>query len=335
MQDIRVKIHGKIGFITLCRPHLLNSLTSMMILSIESTLDKWKINENIFAVVIESEGQKAFCAGGDILDLYNQGAKKNFNYARQFWTDEYRLNSKIANYPKPFIAFMQGYTMGGGVGISCHGSHRIVCETSIISLPECSIGLIPDVGGSHLLKKIGSGIGEYLGITGSRMSAQEAIFCNFADFYVPSERWNDLKSELAISKNIESTIQRYAATQLKSNIERLKPFISNIFQEADHRSIVSNLQSCKQLSHALKAIQKNSPLSMAVTLKMLKSNQVSHSVETAIDIESRFVFRAQEFADFQEGVRALIVDKDKKPKWKHKSLDDVTMTEVEELLRPL
>ena len=187
-KDIFIRKSGYIGHITLNRPDVLNSLTYSMILAIEKSLSEWETDESIALVIIDAKGDRAFCAGGDIQILYENGFKKNFAYGQKFWADEYRLNEKIANYKKPFVAFMQGFTMGGGVGVSCHGSHRIVGETSKIAMPECSIGLVPDVGGSFLLAKLPGNIGTFLGTTGKRMSASDAIYCGFADYFVPEKK---------------------------------------------------------------------------------------------------------------------------------------------------
>ena len=163
MSDINLRIQGKAGRITLQRPEALNAMTYNMCLAIERSLLDWKNDPTVELVIIDALGEKAFCSGGDISDLYEAGLSKNYSYGKKFWADEYRLNALISNYPKPYISFMQGYTMGGGVGISCHGSHRIVCETSKIAMPECSIGLVPDVGGSLLLAKAPNNIGYFLG----------------------------------------------------------------------------------------------------------------------------------------------------------------------------
>jgi len=151
MSDILIRQDGHAGRITLNRPEALNAMTYDMAHAIEHALDAWRDDPSVALVIIDALGDKAFCAGGDIQDLYAQGQRGNFAYGEQFWADEYRLNAKIFEYPKPYIAFMQGFTMGGGVGISCHGSHRIVGESSQIAMPECGIGLVPDVGGSLML----------------------------------------------------------------------------------------------------------------------------------------------------------------------------------------
>ncbi|MEM7464665.1 MAG: enoyl-CoA hydratase/isomerase family protein, partial [Pseudomonadota bacterium] len=195
-RDIDIRRQGCAGRITLHRPQALNALTHDMVLEIEAALLKWRNDNDIALIIIDAEGDRAFCAGGDIEKLYQTGKAGNFDYGRTFWTDEYRLNALIANYPKPYIAFMQGYVMGGGVGISCHGSHRIVCESTRIAMPECEIGLVPDVGGSHLLANAPGRLGEFLAMTGTRMKAADTIQCGFADSFIPQENWEELKSRL-------------------------------------------------------------------------------------------------------------------------------------------
>ena len=185
MADIEIRVEGHAGRITLTRPNSLNALSYDMCRAIDAALAEWQADDAVRLVVIDAEGDKAFCAGGDIQDLYATGRAGDFTYGRQFWADEYRLNARIAEYPKPYIAFMQGFTMGGGVGISCHGSHRIVCETSQIAMPECGIGLVPDVGGSLILARAQGRIGDYLATTAARMGADDAIFAGFADTFVP------------------------------------------------------------------------------------------------------------------------------------------------------
>ena len=191
-EEIFIRKSGCVGHITLNRPEVLNSLTYSMILSIENALIEWEADEGIALVIIDAKGDRAFCAGGDI-QIYTKMGLKKLCLWQKFWADEYRLNEKIANYRKPFVAFMQGFTMGGGVGVSCHGSHRIVGETSKIAMPECSIGLVPDVGGSFLLAKLPGNIGTFLGVTGKRMKASDAIYCGFADYFIPETKWKDLR----------------------------------------------------------------------------------------------------------------------------------------------
>ena len=164
--EIHIRKEGRAGRITLDRPKALNALTYDMALAIGAALDQWRDDGAVDLVIIDALGDKAFCAGGDIQKLYDTGRAGDFAYGRRFWADEYRLNARIAEYPKPYVALMQGFVMGGGVGISCHGSHRIVCASTRIAMPECGIGLVPDVGGSLLLARAPGRLGEYVGCTG-------------------------------------------------------------------------------------------------------------------------------------------------------------------------
>ena len=235
-EEIFIRKSGYVGHITLNRPEVLNSLTYSMILSIENALIDWETDKGIALIIIDAEGDRAFCAGGDIQILYENGFNKNFAYGQKFWADEYRLNEKIANYKKPFVAFMQGFTMGGGVGVSCHGSHRVVGKTSNIAMPECSIGLVPDVGGSFLLAKLPGNIGTFLGVTGKRMKASDAIYCGFADYFIPETKWEDLKVKLVETGNID-WIKKFQGSTEASEIENSFSQISEAMVDVSTKNI--------------------------------------------------------------------------------------------------
>ena len=326
-EDIFIRKSGYIGHITLNRPDVLNSLTYSMILSIEKALIEWETDENIALIIIDAEGDRAFCAGGDIQILYENGFNKNFAYGKKFWADEYRLNEKIANYKKPFVAFMQGFTMGGGVGVSCHGSHRIVGETSKIAMPECSIGLVPDVGGSFLLAKLPGNIGIFLGVTGKRMSASDAIYCGFADYFIPEPKWKDLKKKLIETGNIDWIKKFHERTEI-SAIENSFSQISEAMVDVSTKNIESRLKH-PSFEKDLSALRFNSPISVAYTIIMLKMEKVQNNISDALDAEYSFTARSQEFGDFQEGIRAAVIDKDRNPLWKHKSLADVSEEDLQ------
>ena len=326
-EDIFIRKSGYIGHITLNRPDVLNSLTYSMILSIEKALIEWETDENIALIIIDAEGDRAFCAGGDIQILYENGFKKNFAYGKKFWADEYRLNERIANYKKPFVAFMQGFTMGGGVGVSCHGSHRIVGETSKIAMPECSIGLVPDVGGSFLLAKLPGNMGIFLGVTGKRMSASDAIYCGFADYFIPETKWKDLKKKLIETGNIDWIKKFHERTEI-SAIENSFSQISEAMVDVSTKNIESRLKH-PFFEKDLSALRFNSPISVAYTIIMLKMEKVRNNISDALDAEYSFTARSQEFGDFQEGIRAAVIDKDRNPLWKHKSLADVSEEDLQ------
>jgi enoyl-CoA hydratase len=190
--SIRIRKIGRIGQITLQRPEALNAVTYEMVLAIEAALDDWRDDDEVACVLIDAEGHKAFSAGGDLQFMYDTASKGDFDAGRTFWRDEYRLNAKIAAFPKPYVALCQGFTMGGGVGVSLHGSHRVVGESSRIAMPECAVGLVPDVGGTLLLARAPGRLGEYLGVTGYRMNASDAILAGFADYFIPEAEWPGL-----------------------------------------------------------------------------------------------------------------------------------------------
>ena len=335
MSDINLRVHGKAGRITLQRPKAMNAMTYEMCLAIEKALIEWKHDSNVELIIIDAQGDRAFCSGGDISDLYEEGLKGNYNYGKKFWDDEYRLNALIAKYPKPYIAFMQGFTMGGGVGISCHGSHRIVCETSKIAMPECSIGLIPDVGGSLLLARAPSNLGYYLGITGTQMDAADAVFAGFADSFIPKNEWPYI-IEILEKSGDASILQKYLKTPGESQLSKNKKFFEAAFKSKNLSKIVQFLSTSENQVGLLASqkITKNCPIAMTYTLEMLSRLSPKSGIEDALDLEYRFTSRAQEYGSFQEGIRAAIIDKDRKPKWKFE-IDTVPKEIIAEFFKPV
>ena len=192
---LRVRVEGRAGWITLDRPDALNALTWDMCRAIDAALDAWRDDDRVALVMIDGTG-RAFCAGGDIAVMHARARAGDHAYGRDFWREEYRLNAKLHRYPKPVVAFLHGYVMGGGVGVGCHASHRLVRDDSRVAMPECAIGLVPDVGGSMILARAPGRLGAFLGVTGHRMGPGDAILTGFADAYVP-DGWDDLKARLA------------------------------------------------------------------------------------------------------------------------------------------
>ena len=318
MSDIHIRTDGGAGRITLTRPKALNAMTYEMCLAIEGAIDRWRDDDAVKLIIIDAEGDKAFCAGGDIQEMYRTGTAGNYDYGRGFWRDEYRLNAKIAEYPKPYIAFMQGFTMGGGVGISCHGSHRIVCETSQIAMPECSIGLVPDVGGSLLLARAPGRLGEYLGVTAARMGPQDAIFAGFADAYVPRGAWPDLIGALSETCDLASIAAACDAPPAGS-FSGLLPLIDAHFSGEALLDVLNALRSNSNdfTSDTLKLMARNAPLSMASTIEMIhRLRGPTADIRRALELEYRFTYRAMEYGDFLEGIRAQVIDKDRNPNWR-------------------
>jgi enoyl-CoA hydratase/carnithine racemase len=334
MDDILIRIEGVAGRITLNRPAALNALTYDMVLLIDAALLAWADDPAVRLVLIDAEGRRAFCSGGDIADLYAAGRRGDQAYGRMFWRDEYRMNRRLAEYGKPVVSFLNGFVMGGGVGVGCHASHRIVGESAQIAMPECGIGLIPDVGGSALLARAPGRLGVYLGLTGARFGPADALFTGFADHFVPEAEWPALKAQLAETGEMATM----AGQRLpEGGLALLKDEIDRLFGANSLVGIMEALVICDSsfATEALKALLRNSPLSMACTLALLDRLGPTPPIRQALAAEYRFTARASAQADFLEGVRAVIVEKDRTCRWRHRSAGEVTASEVEALLAPL
>ncbi|MCZ0810749.1 MAG: enoyl-CoA hydratase/isomerase family protein [Pseudomonadota bacterium] len=335
--DIHIRIEGRAGRITLTRPKALNALGHDMCLAVENALDAWADDDAVALVIIGGAGDKAFCAGGDIQKLYDTGRAGDFEYGRRFWRDEYRLNAKIVEYPKPYISFLHGFTMGGGVGIGCHGSHRIICESSQIAMPECSIGLVPDVGGSLLLARAPGHLGEYLGLTGARMEPGDAIHAGFADHYIPAAHWPGLVEALCTTGDVEAALTPMGETPPQGPLRAAQADIDMLFGAGTLPGILDALrsQSGELAQQALEKIARNAPLSMACTVEMLRRLRAeSAGIRAALAQEYRFTARAMESGDFLEGIRAQIIDRDRQPRWRH-TLDTLPADAADTMLAPL
>ncbi len=334
--DVLIRKEGRAGRITLNRPAALNALTWAMALEIEKALDSWVDDAQVRAVIVDAAGGKAFCAGGDIADLYRNGRAGNYDYGRKFWADEYRLNAKIYRYAKPYVAFMDGIVMGGGVGLSSHGSHRIVTERSAVAMPETGIGLIPDVGGTFLLSRMPGRCGEYIAMTASRIGPGDAIYGGFADLYMPSE-----KAALAIEALCKSgdpkSVHALCEPPPEGELAARQSEIDALFAGADALDCIKDLEAAStpfaQVTAA--AIRRNSPLSVAAALEAVRRARNLGSLEECLVQEYRFTYRCQEMSDFLEGIRAAVIDKDRKPRWQPGRLEDLDRERVVALLSPL
>ena len=331
--DVSVRVEGRVGRLTLCRAHALNALSHEMALAIEAALLKWQTDDAVSLVLIDAVGEKAFCAGGDITVLYNQGLAGDIESGRQFWCDEYRLNALIDAYSKPYVAVMDGITMGGGIGISAHGSHRIVTERSKLALPECSIGLVPDVGSTHLLAQAPGYLGEYLALTGERIDASDALFAGFADYYVPAERLQTLKSALVESGDINIINTFHESTLTSSALEMRAHLINDVFSADTLSAVLENLSHLEQewAVSAFKKIGYSSPLSLTLAFDLVRAARSTPGIEQALTREYRFVSRAMASADILEGIRAALIDRDRKPSWKHASIGEVPQALIDQL----
>ncbi len=336
MSDIDIRVTGCAGRITLTREKALNALSYDMCMAIDAALKDWAKDDAVKLVVIDAVGDKAFCAGGDIAELYSTGKAGDYGYGRTFWRDEYRLNARIFGYPKPVVSFLQGFIMGGGVGIGCHGTHRVVCESSQISMPEVGIGLIPDVGGTLILALAPGRLGEYLGLTAGRMKAADAIYAGFADLFIPQEKWADLIAVLEQDGNPD-ILANAAEDAPDGTLAAQQSDIDRLFSGETLSDILTDLNTDQSElgKSAHKALMRNAPLSMACTVEMLhRLRGPSLSIQRALDLEYRFTFRSMEKGDFLEGIRAQIIDKDRQPKWQYADRI-VPAVAVSQMLMPL
>lgn len=315
MDDLTIRTAGRAGRITFTRPKALNALTHAMARAIHNALDGWRDDPAVALVIIDAEGDRAFCAGGDIAAVYHAGRAGDHQVGRDFFRDEYRMNAAIADFPKPIVAFMQGFVMGGGVGVGGHASHRIVGDTTRIAMPESGIGLIPDVGGTWLLGRAPGRIGEYLAMTGGRMTAGDAIHAGFADMYIPEADWPGLIAMLEDSGDVTG-LRGYPAPAATLDRRDLSAFGGRTLAD-----ITAALQEAGD-DESLEALRRNSPLSMAAGLAMVRAARGDDCMQQSLSREYRFTARATAESDFLEGVRAQIIDKDRKPVWRRDAFDD-------------
>lgn len=333
MNQIEIRIEGCAGRITLTRPQALNALTRAMVGAITVALDAWRDDPSVALVVVDARGDRAFCAGGDLAEIYATGRRGDFAYGREFWAEEYRMNARIANWPKPVVALTQGFVMGGGVGIAGHASHRIVGETSRVAMPECGIGLIPDVGGSLLLAQAPGRLGEYLGLTGYRLDPAEAIDCGFADIFVPEILWPDLTGKLCATGD-PGCIADYMARTRRATLRELGDRIDDAFSAPDLATLAARLEATDWGHGVLKLLQRQSPLSMACTLQLVRAARREPGIEAALGREYRFTARAASQGELLEGIRAAIIDKDRQPQWQW-AMDRLPPAEMAAMLAPL
>ncbi len=325
--EVIIRREGRAGRLTLNRPAALNALTYGMVKSITAALSAWASDPAIEVVVLDGTGEKALCAGGDVRWLYDI-RPAGTEVALAFWRDEYILDAMIANYAKPFVALMSGIVMGGGIGLSAHARHRIVSETSMLAMPETTIGLIPDVGGTFLLGHAQGRLGLYLGLCGVRMNGSDAIQAGFADTYVSRAKTEQLVAALVRPSGdpVDEIVDQFAEPVPPSPLSDKRELIDRLFAGDDVKSIMSNLLTTTD-DLARKAhddLLVRSPKALALSLEAIKRAKTYKKLEEALAVEFRLVNRLYEDGEFIEGVRALLVDKDKKPRWTPPSIDAVT-----------
>ncbi|MCF1707945.1 3-hydroxyisobutyryl-CoA hydrolase [Tabrizicola sp. J26] len=336
MTDVLIRVEGRAGRITLNRPGALNALNHDMGNAISAALTRWNEDPAVALVLIDATGEKAFCAGGDIASIYERLRARDYGVIRQFWHDEYRMNSQIARYPKPIVTFLNGFVMGGGVGVGCHASHRIVGTGSRIAMPETSIGLIPDIGGTMLLASGPGRLGEYLALTAARMTGPDAILAGFADHFIPEGMWPELKQSL-IEHGDAAAILAASQPHPPSDLSAHRDEIDRLFAADRLGGILAALAADDSDfgQKARKNVESNAPLAMAAALVLIDEARRDNGLEAALSREYRYVFRSVDQGDFLEGIRARIYDKDNSPRWQHRLDDLPTDGEVAAMLAPL
>lgn len=337
--DILIWQDGPLGRLRLNRPRALNALTHDMIKEITAALLAWETDDTITAIVLDAEGDRAFCAGGDIRSLCELG-RTDIATARQFLFDEYQLNAMIAHYAKPYIALMDGLTIGGGIGVTSHGSHRIVTERTSIAMPESTIGFLPDIGGTYLLSRAPGHIGEYLGVTGTQVNGADAIYAGFADTFVAHDNLPELVEALRDGVSPDAAVNRLAGTAEASNLAALQVKIDDAFGRTNVVECEKRLQDMSALGDewagkTLHIMSRNAPLSMVASFVAINNARNLDTLEACIAAEYRFVYRTLEGHDLYEGVRAILVDKDRNPKWEFVSLEDVPQSRIAAEFAPL
>lgn len=336
--EVLIRREGRAGRITLNRPKALNALTYAMVGQVWDALVAWRDDPTIELVILDGAGDRALCAGGDVRSLYDSRAQGS-GLARAFWRDEYRLNALIGRYPKPYVAIQDGIVMGGGIGLSGHAAYRIVTERSRLAMPETGIGLIPDVGGTWLLAHAPAHAGIYLGLTGENMTAADALHARFSDTFMSSAKLSALTAQLCDPKggNIDDAIASCVEKPELSPLASSSPSVDSAFAGVSVEAIVANLAGMpgEWAAKTAATLVQKSPKALKLTLAAIRNAKSLASLDQALIVEYRLTVRLFEDGEFPEGVRALIVDKDRKPKWSPPQLDGVTAEMLERYLAPL
>ncbi len=333
--EILFSVEGRAGLVTLNRERSLNALTVDMVRRLHAQLVAWLSDRRVERIVIEGAGDKAFCAGGDIRLLYDWGLAMDSRFL-EFYRDEYLLNAYIKHYPKPYIALLDGIVMGGGVGVSVHGSHRIVTEATMFAMPETGIGLFPDVGGTYFLPRCPGEIGMYMGLTGARLSAGDALYANVATHFVSKQHLSALKQALKTFADVDEAVQQYAVKIDAETFPRHRGAIDRHFLQNSAEDVLASLKAdpSEWAQKQAAIVSRKSPTSLKICHRQLRDG-LTLDFNGCMKLEWRIVNRIFTGHDFFEGVRAVVVDKDNAPKWQPSTLRAVSTAEVDSYFAPL
>ncbi|MGV9800287.1 enoyl-CoA hydratase/isomerase family protein [Mycobacterium sp. NPDC003449] len=333
-EDILVSVRNGVGHLTLNRPKAINSLNDAMVAGIDTALRAWAHDDEVHTVLLTGAGERGLCAGGDIVALYHS-ARADGAAARQFWYDEYRLNARIGNFAKPYVAVMDGIVMGGGVGVSAHGSVRIVTDTTKMAMPEVGIGFIPDVGGTYLLARAPGALGLHAALTGASFSGADAIAMGFADHYVPQDRL-DAFAEAVITDGADKAVAAHATAPPASPLLGQRDWIDACYAGDTVADILAALRGHQAgpANDAADLIATRSPVSVAVALEAVRRAAKLETLEDVLRQDYRTSCGSLTSHDFVEGIRAQVIDKDRNPQWSPPSIAAVTQADVDAYFVP-
>jgi enoyl-CoA hydratase/carnithine racemase len=341
--ELPIEQRGGWVIVTLNRPRALNALSFDMCRALHDGLARWQADPAVQAVLIKGAGERAFCAGGDLRWLYHVLDAQGVEAALPFYALEYAMNARLHHFAKPYVALLDGIAMGGGVGVSVHGSHRVVTERTVFAMPETGIGLFPDVGATYVLPRLRGALGMYLGLTGARLQAADCLWARIGSCHVPAERLEPLEDALVqadLGADAHGAVDRLLAgfhthpgpAPIAEDSDR----INSCYGRKDLRAVLEALadEETGWGKGQLAQLSTKSPTSLAVTFRQLREG-AALDFDAAMRLEYRLVPRFLAGHDFREGVRALIIDKDGRPRWRPSRLEEVSPADVEEYFRPL
>ncbi|MCA0156612.1 enoyl-CoA hydratase/isomerase family protein [Tsukamurella sp. M9C] len=327
--EIVTTVAGGTGHIELNRPKALNALTMDMVHAIDAALQAWESDDAVTRVLLTSASPKAYCAGGDIRAIRDQVvAGEDFT---PFFRDEYDMNLRLAEFPKPVIALIDGVNMGGGVGVSIHGSHRVVSEKALIAMPEVAIGFLPDVGATHILGRLPKGFGELMGMTAARIGAGDALAVGLATHFVPSSAMPDVKAALLAGEELDGVLARFGDTAPASTLPLDE--IADVFGRDSVTEILAGLATTSGAwaDTAREQLSTACPTSVFVTFDLIQESR-NRTLAQCLDEEAVVGARLVRRPDFVEGIRAVLVDKTRDPKFSPASVSDVEEREIEAII---
>lgn len=333
--EIRFERTGRAAIVTLTRPKALNAVTHNMVGALSRALTEWQADRDVALVVIKAEG-RAFSAGGDILHVYQAG--RAGNPPVDFFADEYRLNAQIARFPKPYVALIDGIVMGGGVGVSFHGSHRVMTENAQFAMPEVGIGFFPDVGGSHLLPDLGGHFGMYLALTGNRIRYGDALWSGLATHTMQAGYLEGLIERLCETGDADLALREVFAAAKRETDRDVLEAIARHFSKATFAELIQSLEaeagSDEFAAKTLATIMSRSPTSLLVAYRQISAG-LTMSMDDCMRMEFRILNRMLAGRDFYEGIRAALVDKGSTPQWQPARLEDVDPKDIDRYFETL